>query len=130
MKFTYKYYPVVDQGKIGESNWAAQAAECANQQGKFWEYHDKLFSMWKGENIGTFTKANLKQYSADIGLDAGKFNPCLDSDQTRQAVQADYGEGTRLGVQGTPSFFLNGKPLNVQSLDYGEFSRAFDSLSK
>jgi protein-disulfide isomerase len=115
---------------VGESNWAAQAAECANQQGKFWEYHDKLFAMWKGENVGTFTKPNLRQYAVDIGLDTGKFNPCLDSDQTSQAVQADIAEATRLGVQGTPSFYVNGKALNIQSLDFNEFSRAFDSLSK
>lgn len=115
---------------VGESHWAAEAAECANQQGKFWKYHDILFASWRGENVGTFTKPNLKQYASEIGLDTGKFNQCLDSDQTAQAVQADIGEATRLKVQGTPTFFVNGKPLQIESLDYSEFSRAFDSLSK
>ncbi len=122
---------MIDQGKIGESHWAAEAAECANLQGKFWEMHDKLFSVWRGENVGTYTKANLKQYAADLGLDTGKFNQCLDSDQTMSTVQADIGEATRLGVQGTPTFFVNGRQLtNVDPTDYSAFARTFDSLLK
>lgn len=131
VSFTYKYFPVIDQGKIGESNWAAQAAECANLQGKFWNFHDKLFSMWSGENVGTFTKPNLKKYASDLGLDTGKFNQCLDSDQTLSAVQADIGEATRLGVQGTPTFFVNGSLLSqIDPSDYSAFARTFDSLLK
>ncbi len=130
MSFTYKYFPVVDQGRIGESHWAAEAAECANLQGRFWEYHDKLFSVWSGENRGTYTKQNLKRYASDLGLDAGKFNQCLDTDQTMSTVQADTGDATRLGVQGTPTFIVNGSQLKLNSLDYGEFSRTFDSLLK
>ncbi len=121
---------MVDQGKIGESHWAAEAAECANLQGKFWEYHDKLFSMWSGENRGTYTKPNLKKYASDLGIDTGKFNQCLDTDQTMSTVQADTGDATRLAVQGTPTFFVNGSVLKLNSLDYGEFSRTFDSLLK
>lgn len=130
MKFTYKYFPVVDQGRIGESNWSAQAAECANQQGKFWQYHDKLFVVWAGENVGTYTRPKLKQYAADIGLDTNTFNQCLDSDRTASIVQADIAEATRMGVQGTPTFFVNGRLLQIQSLDVGQFTRAFDSLLK
>jgi protein-disulfide isomerase len=120
----------VDQGRIGESTWAAQAAECANQQGKFWEYHDKLFQVWAGENVGTYSKPKLKQYAADVKLDAGVFNQCLDSDKTLSVVQADLAEGTRMGVHQTPTFFLNGRSLQLTSLDYGWFSRTFDSSLK
>src|SRR5512142_1518159 len=80
INLTYKYYPVVDQGRVGESTWAAQAAECANQQGRFWEYHSRLFQVWAGENAGTFTKPKLKQHAADLKLDTGSFNQCLDTD--------------------------------------------------
>ncbi len=121
---------MIDRGRIGESHWAAEAAECANLQDKFWEYHDKLFSVWSGENAGTYTKANLKKYASDLGLDTGKFNQCLDSDQTMSTVQADTGDATRLGVQGTPTFLVNGRLMQLTSLDYGEFSRTFDSLLK
>jgi protein-disulfide isomerase len=130
ISFTYKYYPVVDQGRIGESHWAAEAAECANQQNKFWEYHDKLFAVWTGENVGTFSKANLKQYAAQLGLDAAKFNPCIDNDQTASIVQADETQSQTLGLPGTPSFLINGRIFKVQSLDFNTFARTFDSLLK
>lgn len=130
ISFTYKYFPVVDGGTTGESHWAAEAAECANQQGKFWEYHDKLLSVWVGERVGTYTKANLKQYAASVGLDTATFNPCLDNDQTASIVQTDANSAENLRLPGTPSFLINGQVFDAQSLDYSTFSRAFDSLLK
>jgi len=127
INMTYKYYPVVDQGRIGESNWAAQAAECANQQGKFWEYHDKLFAV-SSEGGGTFTKPRLKQYAEGVVPDAATFSQCVDTDKTASIVQADIAEAQRLGVQGTPTFFVNNRLLNITSLDYGQFQRTFDTL--
>lgn len=125
--FTYKYFPIFPSG---ESVWAAQAAECANQQGKFWEYHDRLFQVWSGENVGTYTKPKLKQYAIDLKLDAATFNQCLDTDKTMPIVQADVAEARRLGVNQTPTFSINGRVLQIQSIDYAQFSRAFDSLLK
>ncbi len=125
---TYKYLPILDPGpQDGESHWAASAAECANQQGKFWEYHDKLFSVWQGENVGTLTKANLKKYAADLGLDAAKFNPCLDNDQTSGIVQADVTAARQASVRGTPAFFLNGQPFFPRSLNFADFVSALDA---
>jgi len=86
--------------------------------------------VWTGENVGTFTKVNLKKYAADLGLDAAKFNPCIDNDQTASIVQADENESQALGLPGTPSFLINGRLFNVQTLDLGSFSRTFDSLLK
>jgi protein-disulfide isomerase len=132
VKFTYKYYPVVDfiSNTVGESHWAAYAAECANQQGKFWEYHDKLFGEWRGENVGTFTKPNLKKYATDLGLDAAKFNPCLDNDSTKSIIDKDIAEAQNLGIQGTPTFLINGRLLNIGATDYAGFTRTFDTLLK
>ncbi len=133
MKLTYKYYPVVDiatsRGE-GESHWSAYAAECANQQGKFWEYHDKLFSVWAGENVGTFTKDKLKGYAVGIVPDTATFNTCLDQNKTASVIDADQAEATRMGVQGTPTFFLNSRLLQVNPTDYGAFQRTFDSIAK
>ena len=120
----------MDQGKIGESHWAAQAAECANQQAKFWEYHDVLFTRWTGENVGTYTKPKLKQYAADLKLDTTAFNQCLDSDATLSIVQADTAAGTQLGVRYTPIFFINNRQVSVQSLDFSSFARAIDAAIK
>ncbi len=130
VKYSFKYFPVVDQGRVGESTWAAQAAECANQQGKFWEYHDKLFQVWSGENVGTYIKPKLKQYAADLELDTATFAQCLDGDKTLSIVQADVAEGVRMGVRSTPSFFVNGGTLSLQSLDYSYFSRTFEAVLK
>lgn len=92
-----------------ESIWAAEASECANEQGHFWEYHDKLFAEQGGENEGTFSRDNLKRFAADLGLDTEQFNQCLDSDQYRAKVQQESAEAQRLGVRSTPTVFVNGQ---------------------
>ena len=112
----------IDSGKVNlvykhsaflgqESVWAAQAAECAADQGKFWEYHDLLFEKQDGENVGTYTKENLLSYAKELGLDTAKFEPCVKNDETLQRVVTDTNEGRQVGVTGTPTFFINGKPL-------------------
>ena len=77
-----------------ESQWAAEASECAADQDKFWEYHDKLFASQNGENQGAFNKDNLKQFAADLKLDTAAFNECLDSGKYTQAVQEQTGSPT------------------------------------
>jgi len=92
-----------------ESRWAAEAAECANDQGRFWDYHDKLFEEQSGENVGTFRKENLKRFAAELGLDTEQFNQCLDSGKYAAKVREETLEGRRRGVRGTPSVFVNGR---------------------
>jgi protein-disulfide isomerase len=107
VKFVYKHSAFLGQ----ESVWAAQASECAADQGKFWEYHDLLFSRQNGENQGAFNKDKLIGFANELGLDMAKFEPCLTNDETLARVQADTQEGQRAGVRGTPTFFINGQPL-------------------
>lgn len=107
INFVYKHSAFLGQ----ESVWAAQAAECAADQGKFWEYHDLLFSRQSGGNQGAFTKDNLSGFAKEMGLDMAKFDPCLTNDETLARVQADTQEGQAAGVRGTPTFFINGQPL-------------------
>ncbi len=131
VQYTYKYFPVVDMSSGGtESHYAAQAAECANQQGRFWEYHDKLFDVWSGENVGTYAKPKLKQYAADLKLDTGKFNTCLDTDQTLPVVLADVAEANKLNLQGTPTFLANGQQMRLRSIAFSDFARLLDPLFK
>ncbi len=115
---------------VSESHWAAYAAECANRQGKFWEYHDKLFAVWTGENVGTYTKDKLKQYAVGIVPDTATFNTCLDQNQTGSVIDGDQAEAQSSGVQGTPTFFLNGRLFQADPTDYGAFQRTFDSIAK
>ena len=105
--FVYKHSAFLGQ----ESIWAAQASECAADQGKFWDYHDLLFDKQTGENVGTYTKENLLKYAQELSLDMAKFEPCLQNDETLQRVASDTQEGGQVGVRGTPTFFINGQPL-------------------
>jgi protein-disulfide isomerase len=83
---------------------AAEAAECADDQGKFWEMHDKLF-----ENQNALGIDSLKQYANELGLDGGEFDSCLDSGKHAEEVRKDFADGQQAGVTGTPAFFINGK---------------------
>jgi protein-disulfide isomerase len=104
---------------------AAQAGNCAQEQGKFWELHDQLFA-----NQQALQPDNLKKYAAAVGMDAAKFNACLDSAKFEARVQASMAEGGKLGVQSTPTVFINGRmvsgaqPIEVfQSLIDEELAR-------
>jgi protein-disulfide isomerase len=107
VNFVYKHSAFLGQ----ESVWAAQASECAADQGKFWDFHEYLFTHQNGENQGAFTKDKLIGFAKDMGLDMTKFEPCLTNDETLARVQADTQEGQQAGVRGTPTFFINGQPL-------------------
>jgi protein-disulfide isomerase len=86
---------------------AAEAANCAIPQGKFWEYHAKLFA-----NQTDLSEDKLKQYAKDVGLDGGKFDKCLADKTYVAAVEKDMADGAKVGVSGTPAFFINGRMLS------------------
>jgi len=110
-----------------ESQWAAEAAECAGDQNAFWQYHDKLFASQNGENQGTFSKDNLKKFAADLGLDTTTFNNCLDTGKYTKLVQDQTNIGHSIGVSSTPTFVLNGQGIQgAQSFDY--FKQAIDAI--
>lgn len=94
-----------------ESQWAAEAAYCAQEQGAYWAYHDLLFSRQQGPNTGAFNPENLKLFAAELGLDTRLFAQCLDSGRYAAMVQAATQEGRSLGLQGTPTFFVNGRKV-------------------
>lgn len=121
-QFVYKHSAFLGQ----ESVWAAQAAECAADQGKFWEYHNLLFERQNGENQGAFSKDNLVGFGKDLGLDMARFESCVREDKTLARVQADTQEGKQFGVRGTPTFFVNGQPL-VGAQPIQAFQKAIDA---
>ena len=86
---------------------AAEAARCAHDQGRFWDYHDALFT--EAPKLGS---DDLQRYATQVGLDVTKFAACLASGVHKTAVQRDIEEGSKLGVNGTPAFFINGRPLH------------------
>ena len=85
---------------------AANAARCANAQGKFWQYHDALFA-----DQSKLEPADLKATAKTLGLDTAKFNACFDKNQYGEAIQQDLEEGHRLNLNGTPTFFIDGREI-------------------
>ncbi len=92
-----------------ESTQAALAAECANDQGKFWDYATYLFDHQAGENVGTFADANLKRFAEELKLDMATFNACFDSNKHGALIQKELDEGRALNIRATPSFYINGQ---------------------
>jgi protein-disulfide isomerase len=92
-----------------ESTLAAEAAECANDQGHFWEYHYKLYAEQQGENRGAFLPERLKQFASDLGLDRVEFDACLDSHKHIGLIEQEREEAAQTGARGTPSFLINGE---------------------
>ena len=102
---------------------ASEAAECAYELGgndAFWKYHNKLF-----ENQDALDVASLKKYAVEIGLDANKFNSCLDSGKKASEVAKDLADGEKAGVTGTPAFFINGR-LVEGAQPYANFQKVID----
>jgi protein-disulfide isomerase len=91
---------------------AAEAARCAGEQGKYWDFHDTLF-----HNSDRLEVPQLKQYARDLKLNQSNFDTCLDSGKEAAAIQKDLAQGRQLGVRGTPSFFFNGRMVSG-SMDY------------
>ena len=117
MQIVFRDFPLSfhDRAQI-----AAEAAQCAHAQGKFWEYHDKLF-----ENQQAFGDENLRAYATELGLDAAEFDSCLTSTRYRNDVANDLQEGSRFGVRGTPAFFVNGRFLSGNQ-PFEAFARLID----
>lgn len=103
VKLIYRDFPLSFHP---DAQKAAEAAECAGEQDKYYEMHDKIF-----ENQQAITITDLKKYAKEIGLNTNEFDECLDSGEMASEVQKDFQEGQQAGVQGTPTFFINDKPL-------------------
>lgn len=110
VKFIYRSYPPLELG---------MAALCANEQGKFWQYHDYLFQ----RNIQR--EEDLKQYALEIGLNGDEFNQCLDSEKYKQKAENWYKLGQEQGIEGTPTFFINDQKI-VGNLPYEEFKKVIE----
>jgi protein-disulfide isomerase len=115
---------------------AALAAECANEQGKFWDYHNKLFANQNNwANLGSMNATNaFKQYASQIGLDTNDFNSCVDSGKYIDKVNKDSQDGESYGATGTPTFFIGNEQKGYTKLvgaqPYAVFQQVLDSELK
>ena len=117
IRIVYRHYPLPSHPFARP---AAEASQCANEQGKFWAYHDRLFG-----DPGKLSDADLKKAAADLGLDAARFNTCVDQHKYQAVVEADTQAGNDAGVNGTPAFFVNGRLLSGAQ-PFEAFKRVID----
>tara|TARA_Y100000310_G_scaffold345306_1_gene463579 strand:- start:5891 stop:6784 length:894 start_codon:yes stop_codon:yes gene_type:complete len=105
-----------------EAEPSAIAAECANEQGEFWAFHDLIF-----ENQDYLSSSAYLSWAEDLGLDMDQFEDCVNSQKYKSEVAKDYSDGGRLGITGTPGFFINGQ-LVTGAQPYSVFASAIDAL--
>jgi protein-disulfide isomerase len=122
--YTYHFFPFLDGADYpdagasrlhyissatgpGESDQSSNAAMCAAEQGRFWDYHDILYQNWNGENRGAFADARLILFAEDIGLDMDAFQQCFRENRYEAVIQADFEAGLQRAIPGTPTVFVN-----------------------
>lgn len=131
VKFVYRDFPI--QSLHPNALAAAVAAECANEQGEYWKYHDTLFenqNSWAKLDSNTVL-ATFSQYAQDIGLEIDQFNSCLGTGKYLQEIQNDLNDGRKYDVTGTPGFFIGNDEIGFVKVDgaqpYESFKRIIDA---
>jgi len=122
VKIVFRHFPLSFHQN---AETAAEGAECAGEQGKFWEMHNELFDSGSGDGTG-LSADDIKGYAAGLGLDTTQFNTCLDSNKYTDKIQSDMKAGIAAGVQGTPAFVINGQ-LVVGAQPYSVFQTAIEA---
>jgi len=111
IRFIYRDFPLVDIHP--DALPAAEASECAHEQGKYWEYHDKLFS--DELSLGS---AAYETYASELGLNVTQFKTCLSTEKFKPEIEADLADGQLIGIEGTPTFIINGtRVVGAQPLE-------------
>lgn len=130
VKIIFKDYTIIGPDSVT----AAHAAHCANDQGKFWMYHDVLYNNWTGENNGWASSENLLRFAQNIELDIDEFSQCMLSEIHKPIIAASNNDAKTLGLTGTPGFFVIGDNNRITKIQgaqpYEVFERIFDSKLK
>ena len=117
VRIVFKDFPLPNHA---EAFKASEAAHCAGEQGKYWEMHDAMFANQRALQVPA-----LKQAARALGIDGAKFDQCLDSGTHTANVRADYELGQRMGVNSTPTIYINGRPL-VGAQPFEQFKLVID----
>ncbi len=104
VRIVYRHFPL--DSIHPRARPAAEASACADEQGAFWPFHDLLFA-----NTRALSDEDFARYAGEVGIDAEKFAQCMSEERHKDQVERDLQEGRRVGVSGTPSFFVNGRML-------------------
>ena len=127
VKLVFRDFPLT--GIHPEAVLAAEAVNCARDQNKYWEFHDKVFREQynKGDDVIRLKPADLKKWAKDLKLDQASFDQCLDSEKYKNEIVKDKMEGEAAGVQGTPTFFINGHVVGGAQ-QYPDYKKLIDQL--
>ncbi len=117
VRIVFKDFPLPNHA---EAQKASEAAHCAGEQGKYWEMHDAMFANQRALQVPA-----LKQAARALGIDGAKFDQCLDSGKHAANVRADYELGEKMGVNSTPTIYINGRPL-VGAQPFEQFKLIID----
>ena len=126
VRMIFKDFTIIGQDSVN----AAHAAHCAQEQGKFWEYHDMLYNNWNGENTGWASSNNLLTFAKQIGLDQTKFNQCMTDSKYISTVQGSLSNAKDLGLTGTPDFFIMAPDHSITKIVGAQPFEVFDNLFK
>jgi protein-disulfide isomerase len=126
VRMVFKDFTIIGQDSVN----AAHAAHCAQEQGKFWEYHDMLYNNWNGENTGWASSNNLLAFAKQVGLDQAKFNQCMADSKYISTVQGSLSNAKDLGLTGTPDFFIMAPDHSITKIVGAQPFEVFDNLFK
>jgi protein-disulfide isomerase len=130
--YTFHFMPIIELNSTPptkESHQAANAALCANEQGRFWDYHHRLFANSEGENVGSYTDARLIAIANALKLNMSKFEQCYKQNRYQAQIDQDYKAGLAKGAQGTPSIYVNGTLLTPGELPtYAQIAHIIDTI--
>jgi protein-disulfide isomerase len=120
VRYTFHQYPFIDDlASSKESDQSANASMCAAEQNRFWEYKEILFANWNGENLGSFSDRRLVAFAEAINLDMRAFRDCFNNNRYKESIDQDFNAGKDLGVNSTPSIFVNEQlVVNSQGENY------------
>jgi len=112
VNLVFRHYPIPNHQYAQKAGEAAEAAAAQGGDKKFWEMHDKMF-----DNQTKLTTDDLKKYAGEVGLDVDKFTSDLDSSKYKETVQNGFKDGDKLGIQGTPTIYIDNRLVNFRSYD-------------
>ena len=128
VKMIFKDFTIIGQDSIN----AAHAAHCAQEAGKFWEFHDILYNNWTGENNGWASPSNISGFAKQLGLDEEDFKSCMIEARYLSVIKASNSDAHTLGLTGTPGFFIIGPENSITKISgaqpYEVFEEIFNSI--
>ena len=127
VKFVFRDFPLNGPDSV----FAAEAAYCAGDQGKYWQYHDELYNNWGGERTGWVNQGSLDRFASSVGLDKAEFDKCLGDKKYESRVLGNEQFGKEIGINATPSFiiFTDKKAMKVEGAQpISAFEQVLDSI--